>query len=71
MQLRSSLAVNELVSAYQLGKPYQVLIIDQQIKTQNPVDLLKKIQKQKNLKLLPILLTSNGSYQEKTALSFP
>lgn len=62
----SAEVVNELTSAYQLGMPYHVLIVDQLIRHRDPLKLLQQVQRQKKLPaLLPILLLAKSGQKEK------
>lgn len=59
-------ALHTIMSAQQLGEPYDVVIVDQQLRTNEPVELLRAIRVQKNLqKPMPLLLVSSGSLKEK------
>ncbi len=62
-------AVDTLITAYKMGEPYDVLIIDKQLKTSDPYQILKMIQEQKYLpKPMPLLLITRVSLEDKKAI---
>jgi len=59
-------AVHTLFTAQQLGQPYDVVIIDEQLKTVDVSTLIKEIQRQKSLhQPMAILLVPQASLQDK------
>lgn len=61
-------ALNTLISAQTLGDPYKIVIIDQQLKSTDPLELLNTIKLRRKLyKPMPVLLASSGTLKAKQA----
>lgn len=59
-------ALNTLISAQTLGDPYKIVIIDQQLKSTDPYELLQAINNRRKLqKPMPLLLASSGTLKAK------
>lgn len=59
-------ALNTLISAQTLGDPYKIVIIDQQLKSADPYELLQAINNRRKLhKPMPLLLASSGTLKAK------
>lgn len=64
----SAEAINEIASSDQLGHPYHIVIIDQQLNDQNAFELLQSIQRRKKVsKFMPILMLARSSKSEQEA----
>jgi PAS domain S-box-containing protein len=61
-------ALNTLISAQTLGDPFKIVIIDQQLTSADPIELLHAINNRRKLEApMPVLLASSGTLKAKKA----